>query len=58
MKKGNIGMALFTGLFVFIVMLFIEFSALDIDKIMRIVIAGLSALVGGLIGTKLFPNKE
>lgn len=58
MKRGNIGMALFTGLFVSIVMLFIEFSALDIDKIMRIIIAGLSALVGGLIGSKLYPNKE
>lgn len=57
MTKGSIGMALFTGVFVGIVMFFAEFLILDSSLFVRVIIAGLSALVGGLIGNKLFPNK-
>ena len=56
MKKGSIGMALFTGLFVGIVVLLSEYLIPNTSLITSVIIAGLSALVGGLIGNKLFPN--
>ena len=56
--KGNIKSAVFTGVFVGIVTGFIEFSSLQVDIFIKILIAGLSALVGGMIGSKLFPNKK
>ena len=57
MKKGNFGMVIFTTIFVMLVMLLFEFLTLVIS-ITRIIIARLSALVGGLLENKLFPNKE
>jgi len=58
MKKINIGMALFTGIFVGIVAFLSEFFIPNTSIITSVIIAGLSALVGGLIGNKLFPNKS
>lgn len=56
MKKGSIGMALFTGLFVGIVVFLSEYLIPNTSLISSVIIAGLSALVGGLIGNKLFLN--
>lgn len=56
MKKGSIGMALFTGLFVGVVVFLSEYLIPNTSLISSVIIAGLSALVGGLIGNKLFPN--
>lgn len=56
MKKGSIGMALFTGLFVGIVVFLSNYLIPNASLITSVIIAGLSALVGGLIGNKLFPN--
>jgi hypothetical protein len=57
MKKGSFGMVIFTTIFVMLVMLLFEFLT-PVTSITRIIIAGLSALVGGLLGNKLFPSKE
>ncbi|MEK4024827.1 MULTISPECIES: hypothetical protein [Sporosarcina] len=57
MKKGSVGMIIFTCIFVMLIMLLFEFL-IPTTRIIRVIIAGLSALVGGLIGNKLFPNKE
>lgn len=51
-------MALFTGAFVGIVMFFSEYLIQDVNVIMKALVAGLSALFGGLIGNRLFTNKE
>ncbi len=56
MKKGSIGMALITGLFVGIVVFLSEYLIPNTSLISSVIIAGLSALVGGLIGNKLFQN--
>nr|WP_300003702.1 hypothetical protein [Tissierella sp.] len=56
--KGNIKSAVFTGAFVGIITGFIELSSFNLDVFIKILIAGLSALVGGMIGSKLFPNKK
>lgn len=55
--KSNTKMALFTGVFVAIVRFFIEFSNLDLNIIVIVLITALSALIGALIGNKLFPSK-
>lgn len=55
---GNIKMALFTGVFVGIVMFFFEYLISDVNIVIKVLIAGLSALVGGLLGNKLFPHKS
>jgi xanthosine utilization system XapX-like protein len=57
MKKANIRMALFTGLFVGIIVFLSEYIIPNTNLITSVLLAGLSALVGGLIGNKLFPNK-
>ncbi|WP_342537464.1 hypothetical protein [Sporosarcina sp. FSL K6-3508] len=57
MKKGSVGMIIFTCIFVMPIMLLFEFL-IPTTRIIRVIIAGLSALGGGLIGNKLFPNKE
>lgn len=57
MKKGSIGMALFTGLFVGIVVFTSSFLIPDRNPFVSIAIAGLAGLIGGLIGNKLFSNK-
>lgn len=57
MKKGSVGMVIFTTIFVMLVMLLFEFL-IPVTSIARIIIAGLSALVGGLLGNKIFPSKE
>lgn len=57
MTKESIGIALFTGVFVGVVMFLIEFLIPDSSLFVRVIIAGLSALFGGLIGNKLFTNK-
>ena len=51
-------MALFTGIFVGIVTFFIEYLTPDISFTFRIIIIALAAIIGGLIGSKLFLNKE
>ncbi|WP_096438965.1 hypothetical protein [Alteribacter populi] len=58
MKNGSIRIALFTGLFVGIVVLLSEYFIPKTSLITNVIISGLSALVGGLIGYKLFfPSK-
>lgn len=57
MKKAKIRMALFTGLFVGIIVFLSEYIIPNTNLITSVLLAGLSALVGGLIGNKLFPNK-
>ena len=56
MKKLNIGVALFTGLFVGIIIFIKELFISDINVFLSILICALAALIGGLIGNKLFPN--
>ncbi|MHA6261533.1 hypothetical protein ACXYMX_16860 [Sporosarcina sp. CAU 1771] len=56
MKRGSIGMVVVSTLFVVLVLSLVEYLIPDRSSIVFIGIAGLSALVGGLIGTKLFPN--
>ncbi|WP_167693342.1 hypothetical protein [Sporosarcina ureae] len=51
-------MALFTGAFVLIVMLFIEYLTPDINTIIKIIVVGLSAMIAGMIGNKFFPNRQ
>ncbi|AFS79473.1 hypothetical protein Curi_c24780 [Gottschalkia acidurici 9a] len=58
MKKGSMGMALFTGAFVGIVVFLFEYILPNSNLITSVSITGLSALIGGLIGNKLFPNKS
>ena len=55
-KKGSIGMVFITALVVVLVLSLVEYLIPERSSIVFVVIAGLSALVGGLIGTKLFPN--
>lgn len=55
-KKGNIGMVLITTLFVVTVLSLVEYLMPERSSIIFVVIAALSALVGGLIGNKLFRN--
>jgi len=57
MKKGSIRSVLFTGIFVGIVVFLSEYLIPKPNLITSMIIAGLSAIVGGLIGNKLFPNK-
>lgn len=58
MRKVSIGMALFTGIFVGIMVFLSEYLIPNTSLITSVIIAGLSALIGGLIGNKLFPNKS
>ncbi|WP_199175042.1 hypothetical protein [Sporosarcina sp. P29] len=51
-------MALFTGAFVLVVMLFIEYLIPNINTIIKIIVVGLLAMIGGMIGNKFFPNKQ
>lgn len=51
-------MALFTGTFVGIVTLFIEYVIPEGSFASRIIIIALAAVMGGLIGSKLFPSKN
>lgn len=57
-ERGSLGMAFFTGIFVLIIMLGLEYLIPDINTTIKIILVGLSAMVGGLIGNKLFPNKR
>lgn len=57
MGKGNIRMALFTGIVVGIITFFIEYITPESSFASRIIIIALAALMGGLIGSKQFPNK-
>lgn len=58
MKKGSSGMAIFTGLFVGIVVFLSEYLFPNTSLVIKVIIVGLSTLVGGLIGSMLFPNKS
>ncbi|MFA9559517.1 hypothetical protein ACERII_19590 [Evansella sp. AB-rgal1] len=58
MKSGSIGLALFTGLFVAIVVFISEYFIPNTSVITKVIISGLSALVGGLIGYKLFSHTK
>ncbi|MDV6377578.1 hypothetical protein ORD22_04795 [Sporosarcina sp. GW1-11] len=49
-------MVLITTLFVVVVLSLVEYLIPERSSIVFVVIAGVSALVGGLIGNKLFPN--
>lgn len=55
-KRGSIGMILITALFVVIVLSLVEYLIPERSSIVFVIIAGLSALFGGLVGNKLFPN--
>ena len=57
-KKINVGTALFTGLFVGIIVFLSEYLIPNTSLVISVIIAGLSGLVGGLIGNKLFRNKS
>lgn len=56
LNKGSKGMALFAGIFAGVVVFLSEYLFPDTSLITKVIIAGLSALVGGLIGNKLFPK--
>jgi len=58
MNKRNVGVALFTGLFVGTIVFLSEYLIPNASLVISVIIAGLSALVGGLIGNKLFQNKS
>ena len=58
MRRGSIGMALFTGVFVLIVMLVIEYLIPNINTLIKIIVVGLSAMIGGMIGNKFFSHKQ
>ena len=58
MKKINVGTALFTGLFVGIIVFLSDYFIPNTSLVISVIIAGLSGLVGGLIGNKLFQNKS
>ncbi|GAA0308808.1 hypothetical protein GGQ92_001180 [Gracilibacillus halotolerans] len=59
MIKGSVGMALFTGIFVGIVVFLSEYIIPPSTSIViKVLITGLSAVIGGLLGNKLFPNKS
>ncbi|KKE79453.1 hypothetical protein DTX80_17205 [Bacilli bacterium] len=53
MKKRNIEWALFTGLFVGIVIFLSEILIPNANFFISMAISGLSALIGGLIGNKI-----
>jgi len=55
-KKGSIGMILITTLFVVMVLSLVEYFIPDRSSIVFVVIAGLSALIGGLVGNRIYPN--
>ncbi|MBU9720977.1 MULTISPECIES: hypothetical protein [Bacillaceae] len=57
MNSNQLGMVLFTGMFVGIAVFLSEYFIHTTSLIAKVIIAGLSALVGSLIGSKLFPNK-
>lgn len=57
MKKGNIRVALFTGIFLGIVNFIFEYLIPDANLFTSIVISVVGVLVGWLIGSKLFPGK-
>ena len=56
MNKGRIGMAIFTGIFVGVVVFLVEYLIPNTSLIIKAIIAGLSALLGGWVGSKLFPK--
>ncbi|GAB3053739.1 hypothetical protein [Virgibacillus ainsalahensis] len=56
MKIKNIDWALFTGFFVGIIIFITEFFFPDTSSLTSIIVAGLAAFIGGLIGYKLFPK--
>lgn len=56
MKTGSTGMALFGSVFVGVVVFFSEYLIPNTSLITKAIIAGLSALLGGWIGNKLFPK--
>jgi len=57
-KRGNVGMVLFTVLIVVIILSLIELLFPNRSSLVFILTAGLSALIGGLLGEKLFPRKK
>jgi len=58
MKIRNIDKALFTGIFVGIIIFIKEFFFPDINSFISIFIGALAALIGYLIGDKLLPKDE
>jgi len=56
--KGSIGIALFTGIFVGIVVFLSEYIfPPHTNFFIKGIIIGFFGAIGGLIGNKLFPNK-
>ncbi|WP_026675231.1 hypothetical protein [Alkalihalobacterium bogoriense] len=58
MKKRTIGIALFIGFFVGVVVFLSEYLIPNQSRMVTGGIAGISALVVGLLGLTLFPNKS
>ncbi|MET3576733.1 putative membrane protein YfcA [Bhargavaea ullalensis] len=58
MEKGSVGTALFTGVFVGVIMFLYYFLVPDTNFFITVVVAGVSAWIGSMIGNKLFPNKQ
>lgn len=56
MKKGSLGMALFTGLIVGTMVLLSMCLIPNISLTSSVIMAGLSALIGSSIGNKLYPK--
>lgn len=57
MKRGSTAAAFFTGIFVAVMAFLSDFLLPDLSIVIGAVIIGLSAIIGGLIGTKLFPKE-
>ncbi|MCM3124344.1 MULTISPECIES: hypothetical protein [unclassified Mesobacillus] len=56
MNKGSTGMALFGGTLVGVVVFLVEYLIPNTNLITKAIIAALSALLGGWIGSRLFPK--
>jgi len=58
MKKGNISSAVFTGLFVGVIVFIRELLFPNISTLVSIIILALAASIGYLLGEKLFTGKN
>lgn len=54
LKKQTIGLALFTGAFVGLIVFLMEYFFSNVNLPIKVIIAAISALVGGWIAIKLF----
>ncbi len=58
MNIDRIDSALFTAIFVGIIVFISEFFFPDTNSFISIIIGALSALIGGLIANKIFPEES